>query len=1322
MASAFRHWPRILMRGFRIVGWSLCGLIGLILLGVGFVLSPTGTAWLLDKARSHGYLSYDHVEGAPLNHLVLEGLRVPLGTTELQANRLELRWATDCVLKGRLCLDDLHGQGIHVVVGPAEATVEKSNSSSSTALARIKTPIPIELRQIVLDDVSLEMATGMTASWRHLSTGVRMEDSVVTLSETHLDDTRVTLAPASPASTDTASTTTPTVRAPLTNPLASLSIHPLDLPASRIQLPDISLPVDVDVPSVNINGVDIDGLNTPLRIDSIALALHARDTHLVLDQLQYRGPDGELDASADVILSGEYPLSASLEGTVRHAPLENEKLSLRVGGSLAALNVQLEGGEQVPVKVGMKADLLSQLVPFSASITSPRLQWPLTDAEQRQTGAVYRVDQLDVQAEGDLTGYQLGIDGIVRSNTLKPMPIHLAGKGDDRQFAWSALTVGVGSKGGLQSQGQVQWAPLLTAKADVTLNQLQVDALVPTVPGLLSGQTHVEFQQHDDASWAVQVPALALNGSLMKQPLSLEGQLEGDSSFHWTIRNLNLRQGRNQLHAHGLIADQSDLHATIDAPMLSSLWPGLGGQLRGQLDVMGPLTSPRGRIDLQGDQLRYGAHQLQHFSLKGSGSGSDDPDMDITLNASGVKSGTLALRSTALTLKGRLSQHRLNLSIDGQKGSVISQARLALDGGLNAQTHHYNARVTPLSVDAVQVGQVALNGPLVADVDLNASSATVQPFCLVRAQGGRLCADKAIQASADHGQAQLILDAFPMAMLNSVMPDPWRINGTTQGRVDARWSAGGKRWIANGDLTNGLTVSGKDADGKAFSLPALSTHIQLDATPEKAHLQAQSALRNAGQVRVDVGISDPLTARQLSGSIVIEQLLLSPYRPLVAGIDSLEGALNGRIALAGTLVHPRLDGQLVLGGVKAKGPIMPIALDDARIALTLHGEQGQIDGYLASGDSRLLLNGTAQWPLDTPWQVAMTLRDNGTPLEITALDYGRVKVSPRIELKANPELLSIEGNVNVPWARIEVVQLPPTVQTPSSDEVILTRDEAAHLDRVRAGLEKQNLSRERRWADAAALQKAGMAINLNVRVSFGNDVHLSAYGLNSNITGAFDVRQRQNAIQLFGTIALKDGRYKAFGQDLIIQKGEIVFTGPAALPRLDIIAIRNPESIEDNVTAGVKVTGTAQSPNIQVFSDPAMNETSALSYLLQGHASDSGSNDNALTSALIGLSIAQSGSAVGAIGETFGIQDLTLDTAGTGDNSKVVVSGYVLPRLKVSYGVGVFTPIAELTLRYRLMQNLYLQGVSGTAQALDLIYTFSLGRTPDTLPSEAVKK
>jgi translocation and assembly module TamB len=42
----------------------------------------------------------------------------------------------------------------------------------------------------------------------------------------------------------------------------------------------------------------------------------------------------------------------------------------------------------------------------------------------------------------------------------------------------------------------------------------------------------------------------------------------------------------------------------------------------------------------------------------------------------------------------------------------------------------------------------------------------------------------------------------------------------------------------------------------------------------------------------------------------------------------------------------------------------------------------------------------------------------------------------------------------------------------------------------------------------------------------------------------------------------------------------------------------------------------------------------------------------------------------------------------------------------MSYGVGVFQPGNELTLRYRLARNLYLQAVTGLESALDLLYSF----------------
>ena len=52
------------------------------------------------------------------------------------------------------------------------------------------------------------------------------------------------------------------------------------------------------------------------------------------------------------------------------------------------------------------------------------------------------------------------------------------------------------------------------------------------------------------------------------------------------------------------------------------------------------------------------------------------------------------------------------------------------------------------------------------------------------------------------------------------------------------------------------------------------------------------------------------------------------------------------------------------------------------------------------------------------------------------------------------------------------------------------------------------------------------------------------------------------------------------------------------------------------------------------------------------------------------------------------------------------MSAYVLPGLKVKYGVGLFDSLATITLRYRVLPRLYLEAASGVDQALNLLYQF----------------
>jgi translocation and assembly module TamB len=86
-------------------------------------------------------------------------------------------------------------------------------------------------------------------------------------------------------------------------------------------------------------------------------------------------------------------------------------------------------------------------------------------------------------------------------------------------------------------------------------------------------------------------------------------------------------------------------------------------------------------------------------------------------------------------------------------------------------------------------------------------------------------------------------------------------------------------------------------------------------------------------------------------------------------------------------------------------------------------------------------------------------------------------------------------------------------------------------------------------------------------------VRLDAFGLKARLTGDLKVAQDKQGLGLNGQINIPE-RFHAYGQDLIVRKGELLFSGPPDQPLLNIEAIRNPDATEDDVIAGVRVTGS----------------------------------------------------------------------------------------------------------------------------------------------------
>ena len=91
-----------------------------------------------------------------------------------------------------------------------------------------------------------------------------------------------------------------------------------------------------------------------------------------------------------------------------------------------------------------------------------------------------------------------------------------------------------------------------------------------------------------------------------------------------------------------------------------------------------------------------------------------------------------------------------------------------------------------------------------------------------------------------------------------------------------------------------------------------------------------------------------------------------------------------------------------------------------------------------------------------------------------------------------------------------------------------------------------------------------------------------------------------------GELRIKEGTYRAYGQDLVIERGIIGYSGGRIdNPGLTVKAYREASvdlgSGVTDVTVGVDVSGTAKKPELSVFSVPAMEQRDALSILLTGN-------------------------------------------------------------------------------------------------------------------------
>lgn len=308
-------------------------------------------------------------------------------------------------------------------------------------------------------------------------------------------------------------------------------------------------------------------------------------------------------------------------------------------------------------------------------------------------------------------------------------------------------------------------------------------------------------------------------------------------------------------------------------------------------------------------------------------------------------------------------------------------------------------------------------------------------------------------------------------------------------------------------------------------------------------------------------------------------------------------------------------------------------------------------------------------------------------------------MSGRIDIDATLPRLSIRGDVKADagWASLEVLSEVPS----------LDGDVVVH----RPGMDTD--------APSTPLQT-----DMDLNVDLGSRFYLTGMGLDAALGGSLRIRYVDNRLMGTGVLRTRAGRIDAYGQRLQLRRGTVTFQGSLDNPLLDIEALRTGEQVE----AGVRVSGTAQRPRIDLISYPDVSDEEKLSWLVLGRAPNASGNDTAL---LVSLGTALLGNGE-PFYKQFGVDDITVRNGTLGgsnsllpdqtvagnvnqDASQTLATQFVVASKNFANGVTLSVEQALAgsetvgRLSYRLSRRWSVDVKGGSVNGLELVYRTFFG-------------
>ena len=650
----------------------------------------------------------------------------------------------------------------------------------------------------------------------------------------------------------------------------------------------------------------------------------------------------------------------------------------------------------------------------------------------------------------------------------------------------------------------------------------------------------------------------------------------------------------------------------------------------------------------------------------------------ISASSNGVTINQYGIKTMNLTIDGTYQKHHFKIS-----GISNKDQSLLMKGTASYVPVKWKAKVTDILLKDTEIGSWIQSSD--SEIILSKDGFIIQNICLKATENNdNLC----LHSQSDNYKSinlNIKTDHFSIEKFKAIFPkNIQKVTGYLTGYSDIKYK-NNRIYIDNINVNSAEgSISVSDGLKKPRSLSYKKLTVTLTKKQQVSTINAQVSIVDAGNIKMNLSISNldhttiHLENNKIAGYLDVQLDNLEKISQVLPIIDNANGTWTSHFKITGTLSKPILVGESVIKLSSVSIPVAGIELKDLNlITKTIDSGGLSLHGDAKSGKGSINVEGT----VDKINLVNFTgnLNITGDHFKIADLPETMAVVSPNLTFTVTEKQAKVDGNLTIDNADIKILSQVSSM-SPSPDVVLLNQPQTNKLETL--------------------------SFASNIQVKLADKVWLRGFGFEGRLLGSLHVRQSPNELtKASGVINIMDGKYSAYGQNLDIEKGTLNYAAsPIDNPTVDIRATRK---TSNDVVAGLQITGQAQSPSIKLYSDPVMDDSDILAYIILGYPlKEASDKDGALLTRAAGsIGLLGGEKLVKRYAKYFGIDEVKIQSSNTTQEASLVLGKYLSPQLYMSYALGFGQAINTLQIQYKLSEHWVLKTESGVGQAADILFT-----------------